>query len=436
MRFVIIIWCLLSSLTAYCQSVVTDTLVDDKAQTKHWGYETEFQAGRVLILDKYQKAYMISKSDYSAAFKFNHVSLPSDSDAFAYDYHYPTFSIVGKFSKNNGATMHRNEDYPHWDGMSDDYYELAPYNTHLGNSFAVFGSFSYPLYRGNHWEFDLCANLGLAYSASKYDKQTSVDNDMIGSKVLFYAGGAMNATYRFAPSWGIKAGLDYWHISNGSTRQPNRSANICGPTIGVIYYPYYETIYKERLTYTPPKFKPYWYLNFKGGIGMKTCMEDWERTQYQITKDHSDWRTEDFTLYSVASFQADAMYRYARIGAIGGGIDIQYNSCYAHIRNIDTEKGIDCQHNPWIIAVDAKHTLFYGNVSLALGGGVYLYKHLGDYSNRKDPFFFNRIGVHYTIPQLHNLTAGIEVKAHLTKADFAELVISWPIRLKAETISQ
>lgn len=436
MRLLSIIWVLLSSLTAFCQSEKMDTLVDKTSLSRHWGYEAEVQAGQVLRLDKYQKAYMIGKSDYSAAFKFNHVSLPSDSDAFAHDYHYPTFSIVGKFSKNNGATMHRDEDFPHWDDLSDDYYELAPYNTHLGNSFAIFGSFAYPLYRGTRWEFDLCVNLGLAYSASKYDRQSSVDNDMIGSHVLFYAGGSVNATYRFAPSWGIKAGLDYWHISNGSTRMPNRSANILGPTLGVVYYPYYETLLKERQAYIPPQFKPYWYLNFKGGIGAKTCFEDWERTQYQITKNHPDWRTEDFTLYSVASFQADAMYRYARIGAIGGGIDIQYNSCYAHIRDIDAEKGINCEHNPWEIALDVKHTLFYGNVSFALGGGIYLYKHMGDYSNRHDPIFFNRIGVHYTFPKLHDLTAGIEVKAHLTKADFAEFVVSMPLRLKKSVTLQ
>ena len=60
---------------------------------------------------------------------------------------------------------------------------------------------------------------------------------------------------------------------------------------------------------------------------------------------------------------------------------------------------------------------------------VYLYREMGAFSNRNDSFFFNRIGVHYTIPKLHNLTAGIEVKAHLTKADFAELVVSYPLRL-------
>ena len=169
MKFVIMIGVLFSSLTAYCQSVMTDTLVDAPSQSKHWGYEAELQAGQVLTLDKYQKAYMIGKSDYSAAFKFSHVSLPSDSDAFAYDYHYPTFSIVAKFSKNNGATMHRNEDYPHWDDLDEEYYELAPYNTHLGNSFAIFGSFSYPLYRNNRWELAVCGNLGVAYSTSKYN---------------------------------------------------------------------------------------------------------------------------------------------------------------------------------------------------------------------------------------------------------------------------
>ncbi len=430
-RFLVVIYCMLSSLVAYTQSLRTDTMENDRiTRPKHWGYEAELQAGQVLKLDKYQKAYMIGKSDYSLALKFNHVSLPSDSDAYACDYHYPTFSIVGKFSKNNGATMHRNEDYPRWSTLSEDYYDIAPYNTHLGNSFAVYGSFSYPLYRGARWEFDASVNLGLAYSASKYDKQTSVDNDMIGSHILFYAGGGISATYRVAHSWGIKAGLDYWHISNGSTRQPNRSANILGPTIGMVYYPYYERLLQQRHAYIPPKFKSYWYMNVKGGVGVQTRMEDWERTQYKITKDHPDWRMEDFTVYSVASLQADIMYRYARVGALGGGLDIQYCSCYSHLRDMDAAMGYNCEHNPWSIALDLKHTFFYGKISFALGGGVYLYRQMGDYSKRNDPFYFNRIGVHYTIPKLHNLTAGIEVKAHLTKADFAELVVSYPIELR------
>ena len=420
---------ILACLPTYGQASATEATTDSTSQTKHWGYELEVQAGQSLKLDKYQKASIRHKESYSVAWKFNHMSLPSDSDAFAHDYNYPTFSIVTKFGKNNGTTMYRDEYYPHWTPSMTDHYELAPYETRLGNSLAVFGSFSYPLYRGNRWELDVSLNLGLAYSTRKYDKESSVDNELVGSKLLFYAGGSASATYRIAPSWGIKAGIDYWHISNGSTRQPNRSENVLGPTLGVVYYPYYETLLRQRGTYTPPRFKPYWYLNIKGGVGVQTRIEDWERTQFHLTKDHPDWHTEDFTLYSVASLQADAMYRYARIGAIGGGIDVQYCSSYAHIRTLDNEKNINRPHSPWAVALDVKHTLFYGNVSFALGAGVYLYREMGDFAHRNDPFYFNRIGVHYTIPQLHDLTAGIEVKAHLTKADFAEIVASYPIRI-------
>ena len=410
------------------QSIEADTLVTNN-KIKHWGYEGEFQVGRILILDKYQKAYMKNREDYSMSLKFNHVSLPSDNDAYAAAYNYPTFSIVAKYSKNNRASMHRDKDFPHWDYLSDEYYEIAPYTTHLGNSFALYGSFSYPILRNKKWEIDISGNLGLSYSSKKYDKEHSVDNDMIGSHFLFYAGGGLNATYRISNSWGIKAGVDYWHISDGSTRQPNRSANVLGPTLGLIYYPYYSTLLNTIIDYHPPRFRPYWYINIKAGIGVKTCFEDWERTQYNLTKEDPDWRTDDFTLYSVASIQTDLMYRYSRIGAIGGGLDIQYSSCYSHIWDIDNERSVSCPHSPWSLAFDIKHTLFYGNVSFALGACIYLFREMGDYSNRKEPFYYNRIGVHYTIPKVNNLTLGIEVKAHLTNADFTEFMISWPIKI-------
>ena len=79
---------------------------------KRWGYEVDFQVGRVLVLDKYQKSYMRNKSDYSIGFKLNHATLPNDSDSYAHDYHYPTISLESRFSKNDGATMYRTTDYP------------------------------------------------------------------------------------------------------------------------------------------------------------------------------------------------------------------------------------------------------------------------------------------------------------------------------------
>ena len=391
------------------------------ASIRHWGYEAEYQLGNVMVLDKFQRSYMKDRATWALALKANHVSLPSDSDAYAYSYGYPTFSVVTKFCRNSHASMYRDTDYPGGNILPVDYI------SHLGNSLALYGSFSIPILKNNRWEFDLSANLGIAYSSRKYDKQHNVDNDMIGANLLFYAGGGFSATYRLTDRWGLKGGVDYWHISNGSTRQPNRSANIIGPVASIVYYPYYEHVLAHRHDYIPEMFHRYWYLNLKMGVGIKTCIEDWDYTQYKVEFNDPDYRTEHFNLYSCCSFQADAMYRYARIGAIGFGADIQYGSYYKHIKDLDQKKGVQSQYSPWSLSLMAKKTFFYKNVSLALGLGIYVYRHLGDFSNRHDPFYFNRIGVHYSIPKLNGLTVGIEVKAHMTKADFTELVVSYPI---------
>ena len=93
-RFFVVLCCILLSWKAHAQSAMTDTLACVYTpRPRHWGYEAEMQVGQILKLDKFQKAYIKGKSDYSWAFKFNHVSLPSDSDAYAYGYHYPTFSL-------------------------------------------------------------------------------------------------------------------------------------------------------------------------------------------------------------------------------------------------------------------------------------------------------------------------------------------------------
>ena len=391
---------------------------------KHWGYEAEYQYGTVMVLDKFQRSYMKDKATWALALKANHVSLPSDSDAYAYSYGYPTFSVVTRFCRNSHASMYRDINYPGGNIQPVDYM------SHLGNSLALYGSFSIPLHRDNHWEIDITGNLGIAYSHKKYDKSNNVDNDMIGSHLLFYAGGGVSATYHLSNNWGLKCGVDYWHISNGSTRQPNRSANIIGPIASIVYYPYYNHIITHKYDYIPERFSKYWYINLKAGVGMKTCIEDWDYTQYKVDFNDPDYRTEHFDLYSCCSFQADAMYRYSRIGAIGFGADIQYGSYYNHIRNLDYKKNVTSKYSPWAFSLSAKKTFFYKNISLALGLGIYVYRRMGDFSDRHDPFFFNRIGVHYSIPKLNGLTAGIEVKAHMTKADFTEFVVSYPISIK------
>jgi len=63
--------------------------------------------------------------------------------------------------------------------------------------------------------------------------------------------------------------------------------------------------------------------------------------------------------------------------------------------------------------------------------GGYFHRHIGYNANIVDDKVYEKIGVHYSFPRLGGLTIGGNVKAHLTRADYTEVIISMPIRIKS-----
>ena len=58
------------------------------------------------------------------------------------------------------------------------------------------------------------------------------------------------------------------------------------------------------------------------------------------------------------------------------------------------------------------------------------YREMGHKAYLNDAPYYERVGLHYTIPKLANLKLGINVKAHKGKADFTEIVFGMPIKIK------
>lgn len=102
----------------------------------------------------------------------------------------------------------------------------------------------------------------------------------------------------------------------------------------------------------------------------------------------------------------------------------------SHIAELDREQGFTDKHSPWSFGIAAKHQVFYHNISLAMALGVYLYREMGHNAKEVEKPYYERIGIHYSIPQLNGLSIGCNVKAHLSKADLTEIVISYPIVFK------
>ena len=295
-----------------------------------------------------------------------------------------------------------------------------------------------------YFEMDAALSIGTAYSHSKYNRRYAIDNDIVGSKWLIHFGAGIHFNYRLASHWGLRAGVDYWHVSNGALNRPNKGANYVGPSLALIYYFDDDSHIDKRpggllnphwnkantIDFVKPSFQRYTYLRFTLGVGMKTLDEEWKLTQFWTPKGEKDYRKEHFHHYLCYSFNADIMYRYARRWASGIGVDIFYATYADATHDINALMKRHDHTDPFGIAIAAKHETFYHNFSMPVSLGVYLYRAMGAMARDLEKPYYETVGLHYTFPKLGNLRLGFNVKAHLFKADYTELALSYPIVLK------
>lgn len=391
--------------------------------SRRWGIDIEYVKGNALVMDEYQRKWMKGRENHTIGIRANYTTFSSSNDYFAADYNYPEISVGLRYSINNGVSMHREKD-SNWP-----FIEPVDYDSKLGNIATLYGMFSRSLLRTSDWTVDYSLSFGVGYSKDKYNLHDAIDNELIGSRWLIYFGAGLNATYWFAPQFGVKAGVDFYHHSNGALNRPNKGANILGPSLGVRYRPNADEAARKPHTFFSPEFSRYWYLNITAGIGGKTMLEDWIETQFKTLPGEPYYRTDNFKFYAAYSLQADIMYRYARRWASGIGADLFYGSYSSHIKQLDNRNGHQLSHSPWSIGIAAKHQVYYKNASFAMSLGYYLFREMGHNASLNEKRYYERIGLHYTFPSLGGLTIGCNVKAHLTKADLTEFIISYPIRV-------
>ena len=57
---------------------------------------------------------------------------------------------------------------------------------------------------------------------------------------------------------------------------------------------------------------------------------------------------------------------------------------------------------------------------------------MGQWAKELEKPYYERIGLNYQFQKLGNIKIGVNVKAHLTKADLTEVVISYPTTIFAK----
>lgn len=395
----------------------------DSLQWRHWGGALSVLPGRAIIMDTYQRLWQKGKNNVALAVEASYTPLPSDSDAFAADYGYPTLSAGVRYHWNHGVTMHKT-DCQAWDMAQE-----VDYDSRMGNAVSLYGTFSRPFFRARHWMADYSLSFGTTYSRRKYNKTNNVDNELIGSRWLIYFGAGLHLTWRLADDWGLRTGVDYYHHSNGALNRPNKGANFVAPSLGLVYLPYYKEVVKAVPSASRQRFKSYWYVDLTAAVGAKTLEEDWKKTQFKTPPGDPDYRTEHFNLYAAYALSADVMCRYRRRWASGLGVDAFYGTYATHIRQMDEANGYLDRHSPWSLGVAGKHEVFWHQLSLHMALGVYLFRHMGHAASGLEKPYYERIGLRYAFKRLGGLQVGADVKAHYLKADYTEVTVGYPIRL-------
>lgn len=391
---------------------------------KHWGGQFMANPCFVPTMDPQIKELVAKNGAITLSAQLRHVSLPKDMDPFAQDYGFPTFYAGINYNLYNHVRLHRDADGDLGMGQPVDF------DSKLGNALSIYAGFERAFFRNYRWEADYAFNIGLGFTNKKYDRITSPDNLMISSYMTIYFGAAFHATYRFASDWGVKAGIEFNHHSSGTLKRPNKGSNTVGPTIGLVYYPYYDELLKKDQYRQSLPFDKSKYWNVSANVGFCTIYEDWLQTQFKTPMDDPAYRSNSFSKYAVYSISADYMSRYARRWASGVGIDLYYLSYMDRVKELDNLNGYHKSHSPISVGISGKHDVFYHNLSLSMSLGFYVFRQSGHKAKEVEQPFYETIGLKYHFPKLNNIALGAYVRAHAFKAHNTGISISCPIYIQ------
>ena len=103
----------------------------------------------------------------------------------------------------------------------------------LGNAYSLnYFVEPYFTYKGP-LKFSMRGAIGAVYLDQVYDEVTNPENLLFSSSFSFYLGLSLNLNYHFNDKYAINLSANYNHISNGSSKQPNKGMNFPTVSIGI-----------------------------------------------------------------------------------------------------------------------------------------------------------------------------------------------------------
>ena len=236
----------------------------------------------------------------------------------------------------------------------------------LGHAIAPYAFMDIPLVRLKHFELGLRPGIGAAFMTKTYrntvpEGHMFVDmieaNQSIGSVTNLYFPEVLYMNFPITNGWSISLAGGWYHISNGSTVQPNSGYNIFGAELGVkkvVDEANRREGYEAR---GEEKEAKKWSIALAGTMGGRQVY-------------YRDQQT-----FMVGSMHASAYWHAHKIFRLGGGVDVFYDGAYIQREthfgktNLDLAQPGDC----WRVGLSLQPEFVVGNFTAGLHLGAYMY---------------------------------------------------------------
>ena len=236
----------------------------------------------------------------------------------------------------------------------------------LGHAIAPYAYMNIPLVKLPRFELGLRPGIGAAFMTKTYRntvpeghlfKDVINANECIGSVTNLYFPEVLYMNFPLAKGWSISLAGGWYHISNGSTVQPNSGYNIFGAELGV------KKVVDE--------------VDRRVGYEARDKEEEAKKWSVAVagTMGGRQVYYRDQQTFVVGSMHAAAYWHAHPIFRLGGGVDVFYDGAYIQREthfgktNLDLAQPGDC----WRVGVSVQPEFVVGNFTAGLHVGAYMY---------------------------------------------------------------
>lgn len=387
--------------------------------------------------------------------------------------------VVGATGKWHGPTYGADFSatfYPQWKSLQQwngagagaglGYWNLS--HKMLGHAITPYVYMDVPIVKCPHFVLGIRPGIGAAFVTKTYQntvpeghlyQDVTGANECIGSVSNFYFPEGIYMNFPIVKGWSVMASGGWYHISNGSIKQPNSGYNIFAVEVGVRYVVEEQGIRNKEERQNTSDWREDGVCSIKsvvrGDFSSNKTGNDRQKqwaVEASVTGGGRQVYYRDQQTFFVGEIQAAAYWLACPVFRLGGGMDVFYDGAYVRREtkfgktNLDAARAGDC----WRMGISVQPELVVGHLTAGLHVGAYMYdpvKELepGDAAKQADngrlvkPIFYKynllkagsagypdgwlytQVVLRYHLPW-HIFVQGT-MKSHLTKVEFMSVGI-------------